>query len=57
MWLIDSSIGRKLVMSITGVFLVLFLLFHSIMNIVVIISPEGYNTICATLGANWYAIV
>jgi succinate dehydrogenase / fumarate reductase cytochrome b subunit len=27
------------------------------MNIVVIISPEGYNTICATLGANWYAIV
>jgi len=56
MWLINSSIGRKLVMSITGVFLVLFLLFHSIMNIVVIISPEGYNTICATLGANWYAI-
>jgi len=57
MWLIDSSIGRKLIMSITGTFLVLFLLFHSIMNIVVIISPEGYNVICAFLGANWYAIV
>ncbi len=57
MWLIDSSIGRKLVMSITGTFLVLFLLFHSIMNIVVIISPAGYNAICAFLGANWYALV
>ena len=56
MWLIDSSIGRKLIMSITGVFLVLFLLFHSCMNIVVIISPEAYNAICAFLGANWYAV-
>jgi len=57
MWLIDSSIGRKLIMSITGAFLVLFLLFHSCMNIVVIISPEAYNAICAFLGANWYALV
>lgn len=56
MWLIDSSIGRKLIMSITGVFLVLFLIFHSCMNIVVIISPEGYNAICEFLGANWYAL-
>ena len=57
MWLIDSSIGRKFIMSITGVFLVLFLLFHSLMNLVVIISPEGYNMICEFLGANWYALV
>ncbi len=57
MWLIDSSIGRKLIMSITGTFLVLFLLFHSCMNIVVIISPAGYNAICGFLGANWYAVV
>ncbi|MDR0865866.1 MAG: succinate dehydrogenase/fumarate reductase cytochrome b subunit, partial [Candidatus Symbiothrix sp.] len=27
-WLLNSSIGRKLIMSITGVCLVLFLLFH-----------------------------
>jgi succinate dehydrogenase / fumarate reductase cytochrome b subunit len=27
------------------------------MNIVVIISPSGYNAICAFLGANWYALV
>ncbi len=57
MWLIDSSIGRKFIMSITGIFLVMFLMFHSLMNIVVIISPEGYNEICKFLGANWYAVV
>lgn len=57
LWLKDSSIGRKLVMSISGVGLVLFLLFHGAMNLVVIFSPEGYNAICAFLGANWYAIV
>ncbi|MDR3652085.1 MAG: succinate dehydrogenase cytochrome b subunit [Paludibacter sp.] len=56
MWLIDSSIGRKFIMSISGIFLVLFLLFHSCMNIVVIISPSGYNAICGFLGANWYAV-
>ncbi|MCL2596926.1 MAG: succinate dehydrogenase cytochrome b subunit [Paludibacter sp.] len=52
----SSSIGRKLVMSISGIFLVLFLTFHSIMNLVVIISPSGYNAICGFLGANWYAL-
>ncbi len=57
MWLIDSSIGRKLIMSISGTFLVLFLLFHSVMNIVVLFSPEAYNLICEFLGANWYALV
>ena len=57
LFILDSSIGRKLIMSITGVFLILFLLFHSLMNVVVIISPEAYNIICEFLGANWYAIV
>ena len=57
MWLIDSSIGRKLIMSITGAMLVLFLLFHSIMNFVAIINPYAYDAICAFLGANWYALI
>ncbi len=35
----------------------LFILFHMSMNIVALISPEGYNMICAFLGANWYALV
>lgn len=57
MWLFDSSVGRKFVMSITGALLVLFLLFHATMNVVVVFSPEGYNAICAFLGANWYALI
>jgi succinate dehydrogenase / fumarate reductase cytochrome b subunit len=57
MWLIDSSIGRKLIMSITGLFLVLFLLFHGTMNFVVLFSRDAYNMICEFLGANWYALV
>ena len=56
MWLINSSIGRKVVMSVTGVALVLFLTFHASMNVVALISEEGYNWICEMLGANWYAV-
>ncbi len=57
MWLINSSVGRKVVMSITGASLVLFLLFHASMNLVAIINEEGYNMICEFLGVNWYALV
>ncbi len=57
MWLINSSIGRKVVMSVTGIALILFLTFHCAMNIVALFSGEAYNMICEMLGANWYAIV
>ena len=55
-WLFKSSIGRKLVMSISGLFLILFLTFHVCMNLVALFSVEAYNMICAFLGANWYAL-
>ena len=55
-FLSNSSLGKKLVMSVTGCFLVLFILFHMSMNVTAIISPEGYNAICGFLGANWYAL-
>lgn len=57
MWLINSSIGRKVVMSVTGIALILFLTFHASMNAVALISARGYNMICEFLGANWYAVV
>lgn len=57
MWLIKSSIGRKVVMSLTGLFLVLFLLFHGCMNLALVFSEDAYNWICAMLGANWYAVI
>lgn len=56
MWLIESSIGKKAVMSVTGIALVLFLTFHACMNVVSLISAKGYNAICESLGANWYAV-
>lgn len=56
MWLLNSSIGKKLIMSISGVFLVLFLTFHMCMNLTAVFSEEAYNMICAFLGANWYAV-
>ena len=56
MWLIHSSIGKKLVMSISGIVLLLFLLFHLSMNVAAVFSTEAYNSICAFLGANWYAV-
>lgn len=56
MWLLHSSIGRKLVMSISGTVLVLFLLFHLSMNVAAVFSADAYNAICALLGANWYAV-
>ncbi|MDO4930985.1 MAG: succinate dehydrogenase/fumarate reductase cytochrome b subunit [Bacteroidales bacterium] len=56
MWLTNSSIGRKVIMSVTGIALILFLTFHACMNVVAIISGEAYNLVCEFLGANWYAV-
>ena len=56
MWLLNSSIGKKLIMSISGLFLVLFLLFHLSMNVTAVLSGEAYNMVCSLLGSNWYAV-
>lgn len=57
MWLCNSSIGRKVVMSVTGIALILFLTFHMSMNLVALFSGDAYNMVCEFLGANWYALV
>lgn len=56
MSLLNSSIGKKLIMSISGLFLVLFLLFHLSMNVAAVFSGEAYNMVCSLLGSNWYAV-
>ena len=56
MWLLNSSIGKKLIMSISGLFLVLFLLFNLSMNVAAVFSGEAYNMVCSLLGSNWYAV-
>ena len=65
MWLISSSIGRKVVMSVTGCCLVLFLTFHMLMNLVYVYDvmvgtpADGhyYDKVCEFLGTNWYALL
>lgn len=56
MWIMKSSIGRKVIMAVTGIGLILFLTFHASMNMVALFSAQGYNNICQFLGANWYAV-
>lgn len=56
MWLSNSSVGRKMVMALSGAFLVLFVTFHCLMNAVAICWPAAYNSVCEFLGANWYAL-
>ncbi len=57
MWLINSPIGRKVVMSLTGVSLILFLTFHCCMNVAAFFSGDAYNMVCKFLGSNWYAVL
>ncbi len=52
MWLTKSSIGRKVVMSLSGLFLIIFLLFHATMNLVAVFSKSGYDMITGFLGTN-----
>jgi len=56
-WLLNSSIGRKFIMALSGCALILFLLFHMSINLVAIFSLQTYDDIAGLLGANWYAIV
>ena len=56
-FLTNSSVGKKVVMSLSGCFLVLFILFHMSMNLAMLFSPAAYDAICRFLGANWYALV
>ena len=55
-FLTNSSVGKKVVMRVTGCFLELFILFHMSMNITMLFAWASYNAICRFLGANWYAL-
>jgi len=46
-----SSIGKKLIMSITGLFLILFLLVHLFANSAFILGPEAFDTIIMIMGS------
>lgn len=48
----SSSIGRKYVMSISGMFLILFLTLHLAINLTSLISREAYETACKFMDEN-----
>ena len=54
-----SSIGKKLLMSISGLFLILFLTFHMVMNLTYVFDPDSvvYGTICEILSMGWVNVV
>ena len=54
-----SSIGKKLLMSISGLCLILFLTFHMVMNLTYVFDPHSvvYGTICEILSMGWVNVV
>lgn len=50
--LFSSSIGKKLVMSLSGLFLIVFLLVHLIANLTIFGGEEAYNAMCAFMDTN-----
>lgn len=50
--LFKSSIGRKLAMALSALFLMVFLLQHLVINITAIISPDTFNELSHFMGTN-----
>jgi succinate dehydrogenase / fumarate reductase cytochrome b subunit len=48
-----SSIGRKLLMALSGLFLVVFLLQHASINMLSVFSPDAFNDVAHFMGTNW----
>ena len=50
--LLKSSIARKIAMSLSALFLMLFLLQHFIINLMSVLSPEMFNSTSHFMGTN-----
>jgi succinate dehydrogenase / fumarate reductase cytochrome b subunit len=50
--MIQSSIARKVVMALSGIFLVLFLALHFSMNLLSVVSPDTFNEVSHFMGYN-----
>lgn len=46
LFIINSSIGRKLIMSVSGLFLIVFLLVHLTINSLLLFGPEAFQAGC-----------
>lgn len=50
--LLKSSVGRKIAMALSGFFLLVFLLQHCTINMLSVISPDGFNDVSHFMGTN-----
>lgn len=50
--MIKSSIGRKIAMALSALFLLIFLLQHLVINLLSVISPEAFNEASHFMGTN-----
>jgi succinate dehydrogenase / fumarate reductase cytochrome b subunit len=50
--LLKSSIGRKVAMALSGLFLVVFLTQHFVINLASVLSPDTFNTWSHFMGTN-----
>ena len=50
--IITSSIGKKLLMSLAGIFLIVFLLVHMGLNLVVLKNPDVFNKVAHFMSTN-----
>ena len=50
--LFSSSIGKKLLMSVSGLFLIVFLAVHLVANMFLLVSPEAFNISAHFMGTN-----
>lgn len=51
MWLVHSSIGRKVIMSLSGLFLIVFLCVHLTANMFMYVSPAAFGHACEFMGS------
>ena len=49
---LGSSIGKKLIMSVTGLFLIMFLLVHLFLNLLTLVGSDVFNTAAHFMGTN-----
>ena len=52
MGFLNSSIGRKVVMSLTGLFLISFLVVHLAVNLLTLVSAEAFNSAAHFMATN-----
>ena len=50
--MLNSSVARKLFMALSGLFLIIFLTQHLLINLTSLISPDLFNTISHFMGTN-----